>query len=424
MQLRLLMVTSSMPDPPASGAAIRISQFCHHLAAHHKVTLLTYGGPEAEEGAGLLRAAGLDVTVVGPERRPHKRATQLMSLGSRASHLGGIFHSNGMQSAIDQQLVEGRYDAVLVESSLLMRHGFSARTPLVLDEHNLEFEGLGRMARVESSKLRRLFNALDGSKFEREEMAAWRRADLCVFTSEREARVAQAMLPAIKALTVPNGVDVEYFAPRVGGTEPDSIVFVGTLGYRPNEDAVLFLAREVMPHVLRVRPRAVLTVVGGGADGAVPQSIQQLAGPSVVATGRVPDVRPFIARAAVVVTPLRVGSGTRLKVLEALAMGKAVVSTSVGCEGISVEHSEHLLIADSAEEIAREIVRVLEDRELAGDLGARGRALVERAYDWKALCAQMEGALLSLAEGRGAATTDPDKGPRRIASAQAALPRG
>jgi len=258
-----------------------------------------------------------------------------------------------------------------------------------LDEHNLEFEALQRTANAESSPVRKLFNSVEAAKFKREEVAAWRRADLCMFTSKREVELARALCPDTAFLAVPNGVDLNYFKPRRVRIEPGSIVFTGTMGYRPNVDAVHHLVRDILPRVRRSRPDAVLTVVGGG----VPRSIERLAGSRVVVTGRVPDVRPFVERAAVLVAPLRIGSGTRLKVLEALAMGKAMVSTTLGSEGIEVKPGEHLTIADDPDDFAREVVKLLNDPEAAASMGARGRALAEQLYGWPALAAQMERAL-------------------------------
>ncbi|HKW72902.1 MAG TPA: glycosyltransferase family 4 protein [Candidatus Dormibacteraeota bacterium] len=391
MSLRILMVASGMPDPPRSGAAIRISQFAHQLARRHQLTLLCFGGATDFETADHMRATGIRVVLVPVPRRSRKRAGQMVSLMSSRSHLGGIFHHQALQHALDDLVRVGRFDAILVEGSLLMRHRFPHGIPLVLDEHNLEFEALERTASIEASPLRRFFNSVEAEKFKREEMTAWRRADLCLFTSGREVALARDMFPQIAAFAVANGVDLDYFRPQNSEKDPASIVFTGTIGYRPNSDAVQYLVREIMPRIWEAHPEAVLTVVGGG----VPRAIRRLAGPHVVVTGQVADVRPFVHRAAVAVAPLRIGSGTRLKVLEALAMGKPMVASTLGCEGLAVRAGEHLAIADEPEGFARELVSLLEDRTAAEAMGARGRALVERSYGWRALTLEMEYAVES-----------------------------
>src|SRR5207245_4095187 len=130
----------------------------------------------------------------------------------------------------------------------------------------------------------------------------------------------------------PNGVDIDSFQPSLGVRDPNNVVFVGVMHYRPNVDAAMYFVREILPHLVRERPNLTFTIVGGGP----PEELRRLAGKNVVLTDRVPDTRPYVARAGVSVVPLRMGSGTRLKVLEGLAMGSALVSTSLGCEGIDI----------------------------------------------------------------------------------------
>src|SRR5205814_3692637 len=184
--------------------------------------------------------------------------------------------------------------------------------------------------------------------------------------------------PRTATLVVPNGVDVDTFRPTTEARDPNSIVFVGVMHYRPNVDAALYFAREILPHLLRKRPDLTFTIVGGGP----PDELCRLASRNVVITHRVPDTRPYVARASAGVIPLRMGSGTRLKVLEGLAMGCPLVSTSVGCEGIEIQDDDHLLVADDPVEFARSVLRVLDDQVLASRLGRNGRALVEARYSW------------------------------------------
>jgi glycosyltransferase involved in cell wall biosynthesis len=149
---------------------------------------------------------------------------------------------------------------------------------------------------------------------------------------------------------------------------------------------VTHFVREVFPLILRERPAATFTAVGHRA----PAEVQRLAGPNVMVTGWVDDVRPHLARAAVVAVPLRMGGGTRLKVLEALAMGKGVVTTSLGCEGLNVRHGEHLLVGDTPKAFADAVLYLLDRRDVAEELGSRGRQLVERSYGWAASVARLE----------------------------------
>jgi glycosyltransferase involved in cell wall biosynthesis len=214
------------------------------------------------------------------------------------------------------------------------------------------------------------------------EERAWRTADLCLATSEREARIIGASA-ARRIAIVPNGVATDTIHPVAGvpaarDAARPTLAFVGLLGYRPNADAVTHLVRDILPLIRAQRPDIHLQVIGDGATA----DLLRLAGPGVEFTGRVPDVRPFVSAAGAVVVPLRIGSGTRLKILEALALARPIVTTTIGAEGIDVVDGEHVLIADEPAAFAAAVVRVLRDEALARRLGENGRALVERSYDW------------------------------------------
>lgn len=367
-------------------------QLVRHLSRRHRVTLLTYGREdetaEAEaENVAALRAVGADVHVVPPPRPlGGKRGAQALSLLSPRSYQTAALQSPAMQDAVTRLLAGQAFDLVQVESSQMAGFDFGGRVPLVLDEHNLEYELLYRLYQGERAPGRRLYNWAEYVKFRREEQACWRRADACLLTSGREREILRGQAPDKPAVVVPNGVDIEFYRPSDGAVEPDSLVFTGLMSYRPNIDGVVYFVEEVLPRIHRVRPGVTLAVVGAGAG----EEVQRLAGPRVLVTGAVPDTRTYFARAAAAVVPLRMGSGTRLKVLEGLAMGKPLVSTGVGCEGIHVKDGEHLLIADEAQALADATLRVLSDAALAAALARQGRALVEREYGWAAITAQLE----------------------------------
>jgi glycosyltransferase involved in cell wall biosynthesis len=217
-----------------------------------------------------------------------------------------------------------------------------------------------------------------------------------VITSERERAVISAYLPRKPTAAVLNGVDLDHFRPSVAPVDPSTILFTGSIDYRPNTDAVLYFAREIFPRILRAQRRATLMVVGMRP----PPEITALAGPNIVITGAVADVRPYLQRATVVVAPLRMGSGTRLKLLEAMAMGKPVVSTALGAEGLAVEGGTHLLVADDPAAFAAEVVRLLDHPSLAAWMGRNGRDLVEREYGWEAAGERLDEFLTGLCASR------------------------
>ena len=385
---RILVVTPSIPYPPNWGFGIRVYQFLKHLSRAHQVSLLCYAHPgEEAKAAELQKICHAVHTVPAPlNRQSDKRVAQLASLVSPRSFSSGSLRTPAMQNLLAKLLETENFDIVQIESSQLGSYPFGTRPALVVDEHNLEYELLYRMYQTERSPLRRIYNGLEYLKFKREEQDCWQKADACIFTSEREQQIVNAQMPRKAAHVAPNGVDIEYFQPSSAVVDTNSLVFTGLISYRPNTDAVLFFVNEVLPHIVRVRPETVFSIVGMGP----PDEVVRLAGPNVIVTDEVPDVRPYIEKAGVFVVPLRMGSGTRLKVLEGLAMGKPMVSTRMGCEGIDARNGEHLLMEDDPQAFAQAVVRLMNDRELAQQLGTAGRALVEDHYSWASIVQTME----------------------------------
>jgi glycosyltransferase involved in cell wall biosynthesis len=194
---------------------------------------------------------------------------------------------------------------------------------------------------------------------------------------------------------VPTGVDTSFFAPaREAAVDPHRLVFTGSMDWLPNEDAMLYFCREILPRIRRVEPGVTVSIVGRAPTPAVRRLA---ADPAIEVTGRVEDVRPHIARGAAYIVPLRIGGGTRLKIFEAMSMGRAVVSTSVGAEGLPVADGRDLLIADDPDRFADAVVRVLRDRDLRAGLERAARRLVVERYDWSAAAAVLEEALAAAA---------------------------
>jgi len=388
---RILLVTPTLPYPPNWGFGTRVYQLIKNLARRHEIALAAYASPSSDTDWRLdhLRSVCAEIHTVVPNEREgtNSRLLQARSVLGMASYQVRKLRSDALKRVVNEMLHSGTFDLCQVESSqLLAGLGLQHTVPVILDEHNLEFELQRRVSQEERSLLRRAFAGLEYCKVRREEMAVWRQIDGCALTSTRELAVLRAAVRDVPATVVPNGVDVEYFSDA--GVKPDrqNIVFTGMLGYRPNVDGVLWFTREILPRVLKQLPSVVFTVVGTG----VPPEVRRLEGPNVLVTGTVPDVRPYLGRAGVVVVPLRMGSGTRLKVLEGLAMGRPMVSTSLGCEGIEVRSGEHLLVADKPGEFSAGVVDLLRDPTRADAMGQRGREMVRRQYAWDRITTRLE----------------------------------
>src|SRR5438132_657381 len=387
-RLRILIVTPSLPYPLIWGFGIRVYQMIKYLAQRHDVSVLAYAGPNDQDSIAALRQTGAKIHAIirAEASTASKRQAQLTSILSPASFQWQSLESTAMQEAISRVLVAEQFDIIQVESSQMSGFEFNSAAPLLVDEHNIEYELLYRTFKTERSPLRKFYNWVEYRKFRHEEQRSWKQSDGCILTSDREEGILRGFAPRTPTLVVPNGVDVDTFRPSSEARDPNSIVFVGVMHYRPNVDAALYFAREILPHLLRKRPDLTFTIVGRGP----PDELRRLASRNVVITDQVPDTRPYVARASAAVIPLRMGSGTRLKVLEGLAMGCPLVSTSIGSEGIAVVDGEHLLLADSSAAFATNVLRILDDRALAAQLGRNGRVLVEERYSWHSVLADLE----------------------------------
>jgi glycosyltransferase involved in cell wall biosynthesis len=385
---RRILVVSPYVPAPWFGFGTRVYELVRQLATRHDVTVLCPAAPEEEADLERLRALGVKVHAVRAAEpgRAARRLDQMVSLLSPLPFHVREHRTAAMQGAIASTMAAEPFDIVQLEGSQLCGFSFPGPACIVLDEHNIEYEVLQRMARGERTRLRRFFSAIEQRKFRRLEQLWWRKLDGIAVTSDRELPVVRRHASETPAVVVPNSVDPEHFTPGNAEPEPGSILFMGTLKYRPNVDAVTFLLDEVLPGVRRSCPAAALTIVGDGEE----DDLQRFRRPGIVVTGRVPDVRPYLAGAAVTVVPVRIGGGTRLKVVEALAMGKAVVSTTLGCEGLAIRSGEHVLLADDAQSFAAAITRLLDDPQEGSRLGLAGRSLVVERYSWAHACSRLE----------------------------------
>jgi sugar transferase (PEP-CTERM/EpsH1 system associated) len=387
-RLRVLIVTPSLPYPLIWGFGIRVYHMIKYLAERHDVTVLAYAGPNDQQNVAALKETGATIEPVYRDEASTraKRHAQLTSLLSASSFQWQSLESTAMQAAIDRVLAAQEFDVIQVESSQMTGFEYRSSAAILVDEHNIEYELLYRTFKTERSPVRKLYNWVEYRKFRQEEQRSWKISDGCILTSDREEAILRQISPRTPTLVIPNGVDIEAFKPSSVVRDPNRIVFVGVMHYRPNVDAALYFAREILPLIVRRRPELKFTIVGGGP----PEELQRLASHNIEVTGRVPDTRPYVEQAGAMVVPLRMGSGTRLKVVEGLAMGCPLVSTSLGCEGIDIENGAHLLVADEPVAFADSVLKILDDEQLAARLAHNGRALVEAQYSWPSVLRELE----------------------------------
>lgn len=380
--MKLLILSIPLPRPK-SGASARNYYLLKALARQNTISLLAFLHSNEEDASAdlpLLEACTQTIQLIPRQESHAKRQQQLASVLRGRSFLLNRFIAPEMQAALDTLLARDRYDAVLFESALLAGYRVPPDVRVIIDQHNLEYEVLQRTAEQEKPSLRQWYNRQEARLLKRGEIERCRQADLVVVTSERERHLLQRELPQHAIAVVSNGVDIETFARDDATPEkPHQIVFTGTMDYYPNTQAVLFFAQHCWPLIRAQIPDATWHIIGRTPPPEV-QRLAQLSG--VTVTGWVPDMRPHLAEAAVAIAPLLIGGGTRLKILEALSMQRAVVSTSLGCEGLAVESGKHLLVADQPQAFAEAVITLLQHPELRKTLGDTGRALVEATYSW------------------------------------------
>ncbi len=387
--MRVLFVGAWLPWPLSSGGKLRVFHLLRTAGREAEIHVHTVLEPDQEPS--LARHLEQHVASVRCYRRgpvgPIARWTR--------PKLERWFFSRELHRALAAELASDAFDLVHVDELALAR-ALPRRSPVPLVQHHHKLDtvlferttaGAGPLRHFDLAKLRRL------------ERVSTRRTRHHLVCGEPDARILAARYPHLAIDVLPSGFDPETFRPSEppAPREPDLVVFVGSMSYAPNVDACVHFVERVWPRVVARRPDARLELVGRDPAPAV----RRLASERIVVTGEVPDVRPHLARASVVVVPLRIGGGTRLKLPEALGMGCAVVSTRVGAEGLALEDGEHVALADDEEAFAERTVALLADPVAAAALGARGRARALERYGWDALGAELAAIWRRVAGARG-----------------------
>jgi len=390
-RLRILYVSQIPPSPPRFGAQARMHGLLTNLARSHEITAISVVDQNfnAEECAQAMRQYCRDVVLL-PNRHGQRGATkrwlQLRSLASSRSFERHVSSPPGLQASLDQMLRRRHFDIVNVEVPFLAHLRLRQSPPgtrapsLVLNTHEIAYDLARQIGRRARGIDRRIYGELNWRKLRREERAAFRGADGVYLCSSADQRRLLADVPSARTAVIPNAADVEFLRPRPSDPPPerDTVVFFGLLSTVPNIDGATYFVREIWPLVVAKRPGARCRIIGARPD----ESVRRLAGPGIEVVGPVEDLRPHLAAASVIVVPLRIGGGTRLKIVEAMAMGKAIVSTSLGAEGIEAVAGRDILIADERTSFAAEVTRVLEDAQLRSRLGGCARELAVRRYSW------------------------------------------
>jgi polysaccharide biosynthesis protein PslH len=375
------MITPYLPYPPVSGGRMRTYNLIKHLRDEYDITLVCFGRPEetAFEIEPLRQMC--DVNIVERPSSPGTLQAALLSLTSLAPVTMRLYDTEAMKQTICRVLRICPPDVIHVESFYMLQNlPADPGAPVLLSEPAIEYLAWERHARVAQPRLTRPGIALEAAKMRRHEPRTWAQADVIGAMSPVDAEIIQAAVPDTRVMLTPNGVDVDYF-----DIDPDiprdnrTAIFLGDYKYFPNTDAALYFAREILPLIQARRPDFQLTLLGKDPTPAM-RALNRKRG--ITVTGLVDDIRPYLQSSAVFICPLRSGSGTRFKLMEALACGCPVVSTTVGCEGLGAVDGEHMLIRDDPGAFAEAVIDLLEDPALAKHIGEKGRAWVEENHAW------------------------------------------
>lgn len=403
--MRILFLAFELPYPLDRGGRIKTYHLIEGLSRHHQVTLVALiRSPAEARNIEALRPFCEKVHAVPISISwGRKLCRGLASLLRPEPFVVRLYHSREMRDLVEALLKEETFD-VLYADHFHMAQYIPENWPSVkvLDQHNVESVILQRFFENQRFEPMKLLAWLEWRKMRQYEPRMCRKFDRILTVTDIDAEIMRPWLPSERAISViPIGVDTTYFQPQEGDSGSRELVSVGTMYWKPNIEGVLWFHRAVYPLVKKRVPEVKLTIVGTRP----PAEIMHLAGEDgIEVTGWVEDARPYMARSAAMIVPLQVGSGMRVKILNALAMGLPVVSTSVGCEGIEVTHGEEILIADEPHDFAQATIRLLSDEGLRRKLSRSGRALVEERYSWpkvyamiEAFCAEIERELLEKA---------------------------
>ena len=383
--MKILFLSPTVPFPLTDGGRIRVFNLLKQIAVKSDVTLLALETQLTDiEGVTELQQLGIQVYLVpnAPTLPRLSFGTLLNAFLKRQPITVARYALPAYRQKFRELVAAENFDLVHYEMFHMAQFQTEVDLPSVLSQQNVDSAIWRRLCGETANPFYKFAYWTQQLAFQRYERVLSPKFDAVTCTSAIDAAVFQRHCAADTIEIIPNGVDVTHYQPDFTSEATAHLIYIGSMDWYPNEDAVAFFADEVLPRIQENVPDVQFSIVGGNPSARV-QRLAEREG--VVVTGRVPEIKPYFAEATVFVVPLRIGSGTRLKILEALAMGKAIVSTAVGAEGLDLKDGEEIFIADAPTTFADAVTRLLTDASLRRRIGENGRARVERDYDWRSI---------------------------------------
>lgn len=389
--MRILFISHFIPHPPTGGASLRNFNIVKELSRDHEVHLVTFtqrdrhpSSARVEESRKFLKPLCKEISIAkipSDANRLFWYGLLVANIFSPEPYSSWRFRSGAFSRAIKDQLDRYQFDVVHVDTIALAwcRHLLRG-LPAVLNHHNIESTLLRRRAESERTLPKKLYIRYQSWKLRRAERAAVRAFDGNVVVSNVDRTELLGIVPEASVHEVPNGTDTDFFKPNPSTKESCSLVFAGSMGWYPNSDAMSLFAQDIWPSIKRACPDVTMNLIGSKPPSDVARVGQR--DPQFKVLGFVDDVRPIIEAAAVYVVPIRVGGGTRLKILDAMAMGKAIVSHPIGAEGIRVTDGVDIVLAEKPEDFASRVVELLGDPARRAALSSAARETAVTRYAW------------------------------------------
>jgi polysaccharide biosynthesis protein PslH len=399
--MKILFVSTHVPVPANNGQAIRTSSVVRGLASlGHELTFVSFAPDPAPPTLAPLSACCKDVDLLRGRWKLKNMSHgtdfigRLLSLLVSRPYSIERFRSRAMRSRIEHHLRASRPDLVVCDSLYALVNLPPTDVPIVLNCHNVEHVIVQRYAQLEENRLKRWYASIESRLLSGAERTACLRASFAMACSEHDCDLLKTIRPDLPVFVVPNAVDTDLLyceaPPECDGAAP-VVLYHGGMDWYPNRDAVEFFVDRILPLIGEACPDVKVVVAGRNASAPFVDKFRN--DPRIHFTGTVPDMAPYVSAATVVVVPLRLGSGTRIKILEACAAAKSVVSTSIGAEGLQLQHGKEILLADSPEEFANAVLSLIQNAALREELGRAARSVILRRYSEAALERSLAAAL-------------------------------